>query len=298
MKGIFSFLTKDYRKYSEKAIQNFNTGNYFESIQLLNKAIMLNPSVPDLYYGRGRSKLHFEDYSGAILDLNNAIEIDSKYELACLIYRGAAKFNLGLLIASINDFSRAIELDPIYVDAYIRRGRVKLELKDYAGAINDFDKVIAMVPNNAEAYKYRGDAKFTRGDKEGAIKDYTTAVGINPYYAIRSQKIAYLTGSVYYDMFGPIESRSNPAEKIAEMEKIINIYPNNAGAYFKKGKAILKTGNRHGQLAMNDFSKAIEIEPNFANAYLERYTIKLFLGDISGSELDLAKGSWLKHNIL
>ena len=45
--------------------------------------------------------------------------------------------------------------------------------------------------------------------------------------------------------------------------------------------------------AINDFSKAIELEPDFAEAYFNRGLTRIFLDDMEGGSLDLSKAGEL-----
>ena len=63
-------------------------------------------------------------------------------------------------IASIEDYTRAIELDSSYAPAYYNRGISKYELKDSDGAFKDFNKAIKLDSNFASAYNNRGALKY------------------------------------------------------------------------------------------------------------------------------------------
>ena len=78
-----------------------------------------------------------------------------------------AKDNYG----AINDFSKAIELNPNLIDAYYNRGLAKFITKDYYGAISDFTKIIENSPNFVQAHKNRGIAKYYINDFNGACED-------------------------------------------------------------------------------------------------------------------------------
>ena len=69
---------------------------------------------------------------------------------------------------------------PTLAWAYNNRGSAKFNLKDYQGAIEDYDKAIELDPNYAKAYNNRGAAKGNLGDNQGAIKDYDKAIEIDP----------------------------------------------------------------------------------------------------------------------
>ena len=78
--------------------------------------------------------------------------------------------------AADKDFTKAIELNPKYVDAYINRGRLRHnKLKDDKAAIKDFDKVIELDPKNADAYFYRANAYRNLKEFKKACADWTKA---------------------------------------------------------------------------------------------------------------------------
>ncbi len=78
--------------------------------------------------------------------------------------------------AILQDYSKAIELDPKDAGAYYMRGVIaKFNLHDYTGAIQDFSKAIELNPKDANAYYMRGDAKEMLKDKRGALEDYSKA---------------------------------------------------------------------------------------------------------------------------
>ena len=53
-------------------------------------------------------------------------------------------------IIAIEDFTRAIELDDKFTDAYIQRAIVKSELGDYRGALIDNNKALELDSKNIE----------------------------------------------------------------------------------------------------------------------------------------------------
>ena len=82
----------------------------------------------------GITKFQKEDYKGAIAEYTKAIEIDSNYADA-YFYRGYTKFTLKDYQGAIIDYTKNVELDPKSYDGFIDRGDVKYILKDYKGAI-------------------------------------------------------------------------------------------------------------------------------------------------------------------
>ena len=81
---------------------------------------------------------------------------------------------------TINHFTRAIELDPMFVEAYISRGNTYDELKAYSESVSDYTIAIKFDPKNVGAFNSRGIAHYRLKRYPEAIADYTTAIEINP----------------------------------------------------------------------------------------------------------------------
>ena len=95
-------------------------------------------------------------------------------------HKGVALENKRVYEEAINMFTKAIELDDNYVDAYLQRG------KSYRGSratkpelsMADFDKAIAIDPINAETYYQRGLLNTFILNIEDAQTDMITAAGL------------------------------------------------------------------------------------------------------------------------
>ena len=48
------------------------------------------------------------------------------------------------------------------------------------GALDDYNKAIEINPQYAKAFNNRGIAKHDLGDKQGALEDYNKAIELNP----------------------------------------------------------------------------------------------------------------------
>jgi tetratricopeptide (TPR) repeat protein len=94
-----------------------------------------------------------------------------------------AKEEAGNHAGAIDDYTKAIELNPKFAEAYLNRGNLQFKLEYYAAAIGDFDKAIELNPNNASVFNNRGLAKFKTQDFEGAIADYNRAIRLNPQFS-------------------------------------------------------------------------------------------------------------------
>jgi len=86
------------------------------------------------YYASGNTKYLAGDYKGSIQDNTKAIELNSTDAKAYYI-RGEAKNQLLDYKEAIVDYSKAVVLNPKYARAYIRRGNIKTIAGDFKEAI-------------------------------------------------------------------------------------------------------------------------------------------------------------------
>jgi TPR repeat/Tetratricopeptide repeat len=92
------------------------------------------------------------------------------------------KYNQGDLESAIEDYNKALDINPQDAEAYYNRGNAKYNQGDLETAIEDYNKAIDINPKYANAYNNRGDAKSKQGDLDSAIEDYNKAIDINPTF--------------------------------------------------------------------------------------------------------------------
>ena len=90
---------------------------------------------------------------------------------------------LGQHEAAIQDYDKAIELDPALSSAFVNRGTSKMALRQHEAAIQDYDKAIEMDPRLVEAIHNRGVSKMALGQHEAAIQDYNRVLELNPSHS-------------------------------------------------------------------------------------------------------------------
>jgi tetratricopeptide (TPR) repeat protein len=128
------------------------------------------------YYSKD-PKTQIEYYSQALLLWKDAYGI--KIKSAIYVNRGSAYKNLKQYDKAINDYNKAIELNPADADAYYDRGIIYYYLKQYNKAINDYSKAIELKPNFAYAYNNRGFTYLWLGKCEKAKSDFDKAIEIS-----------------------------------------------------------------------------------------------------------------------
>jgi len=151
-----------------------------------------------------------------------------------------AKFNSNDFYGAKADFTKAIALNPNFSEAYQNRAATKYNLRDYGGANADYTKAIQLNPNLTAAYLWRGDSKYKLGDKNGACVDWKKATQLVDKQATRL------------------------------VAKYCNVVTSKTTAvnYYKTGERKYNSKDYYG--AISDYSEAIQLNPNYSDAYNKR----------------------------
>ena len=81
------------------------------------------------------------------------------------------------ILSNIEKFNKEIDLDPS--GAYYNRGIAYVELGPYERAIEDFDKAVELNPSDGWAYRGRGISYDFLGQHESAQKDYSKSCSLD-----------------------------------------------------------------------------------------------------------------------
>jgi tetratricopeptide (TPR) repeat protein len=207
-----------------------------------------------------------DKYANAIADITNDIAQDPTHAFAYLVrglFHAEADFWFGnrQYDEAFADFTKAIELEPLYGPAYYERGKIWRSLRDYAAAIADFTKGISLAPhlkdeyrdNICGAYSWRAQAWEEKQDFDKAIADFTTLIELFP------------NDDDAYQGRGRLQPDCDAA--IADFTKAIELSPTWYWYYTNRGR--MWHEKKVYDKAIADFTKAIDLQPN-AEAYCER----------------------------
>ena len=120
------------------------------------------------YAYRGKLKSELRNYKE--LDITDNSSYNQKYEDA-LIIRELLSGEYG----AIQDYTKAIEINPAFYEAYYYRALSLYNIKQFNNAIVDFTKALELNTTLTEAYYYRGITKGILNDMSGACVDLIKA---------------------------------------------------------------------------------------------------------------------------
>ncbi|MBX9853686.1 MAG: tetratricopeptide repeat protein [Cytophagaceae bacterium] len=265
---------KKAEQFYESGVMKFESKDYSGAIADLTEAIQLKSGYAEAYLKRGVCKSWLGDNKSALEDLNEAVKL--KHSAEAYFERAYVKYLLYEYEGAITDFNKVIELKPDYKDAYFNRGLAKYEFQDYIGALSDNTKVIELDPNYTYAYYNRGLARYAMKDYKGALSDNRQVLKLDPSY----QKAHYQIGLCHYNL-GEYE------ESIKAYDISIELNPKYENALYNRGLA--KHYNKDYAGAISDFSKLLDMNPKDYEAYYRRGLAKYLLNDFKGSVADYEK---------
>jgi tetratricopeptide (TPR) repeat protein len=121
-------------------------------------------------FERGMDAFVNNNFSESIEEFTKAIEIDPDFAVT-YASRGAALMKMHRIEESIADFDHAIELDPDYPNTYHLRGLARVEVEDYEGALEDFGNAIDLDSGYGPAYYSRAALQIKLGREDQATED-------------------------------------------------------------------------------------------------------------------------------
>jgi len=222
--------------------------DYDKAIAACTALIRQNPNNAKAYYIRGSQ----HDQMAMAIVLSN----DRSKNAPALYDRAFA------------DLSKAIELNPGYLDAYWARARVRQgRSESFQAQTADYDRAVRAAPDNPEVYSSRAYHYGLAAAKQGAnlydlaIADYNKALSLKP----RSANLLAQRGSMYH-------SRGDCATAVKDYSAAIAIdvadnptTPKGSMWFWSvRAECYVTLGDKARAIA--DFRKVLEIDPDDTDA--------------------------------
>jgi tetratricopeptide (TPR) repeat protein len=232
----------------------------FHSVFFLFGFIVANAQTAADYYSKGLGFFKNGQYNDALDNYNRAVKLDPN-NTSYLYSRGYAYQMLNQFELAAADYTNAIGLKPNEPANYTGRGNCYFSTKQYDLALQDYFKAISLDPNNAMNYYNRARVYGVRNQFDDAIKDNSKAIGINPNYVYAYQG----RGNNYF---------SKRMYDLAQSDyfKAISLEPNNPVNLYNMGN-LLYAIKLYDQ-ALDYYNKTISINPRHASAYYGRGIIQ------------------------
>lgn len=133
----------NYDLYKTRAKTKFEVGDYKGAVSDWNVYIDANPGDADNLISRAAARINCNDFTNAIVDLDEAAKITPKNPVI-YNYRGLAKGENKQVVEGLKDLDYAIKLKFNYPSAYVNRAALRFASKDKRGACQDLEKADAL----------------------------------------------------------------------------------------------------------------------------------------------------------
>jgi len=272
----------DYVVYVNRGFAYLSKGDYSRALADFNQAIQLQPNFTDAYFNRSVVYLLQQDYDLALTDLNRVIQFRPDFALA-YAKRGSVYFFKDDYDHALKDINRAIQLQADSELFYSMRGEVYAKQNDFDHAIADFNQVIKLQPKLADGYRSRGRSYEEKKDYDHAIADYTQAIKLEPNNA-----------DPYNSRGWTYAQKGDCDRAIVDLNQAIKLQPDEASYYDSRGFAY--AGKREYSLALSDYNQALKLKPDADYAYYHRGLVYRALSDLEKAIADFKKTLELTKN--
>ncbi len=242
--------------------RNFDELNNDEKLELLDAKIRQHPKDAALYYERGKVLIALEQVNDAIRDFLKAVELDDD-EVEYYTALGDAYFRNGKVESSYNTLNKALELDDNNLDALSKMGEILFYSKDYDRAMETLSKVTAIDPNNRTAFMMKGFMYKEQGDTANAVHYFHKVIDLYPEFAPA------------YEELGVLYAQHHNVLGVEYLTTTLELEPNNINALYAMG--MLYQELEEADKASEYFTKILEIDPHYAEAWFNRGYMELLL---------------------
>ncbi len=314
----------------EEAEAAYNDDKYSAALPILNECLKLYPGYYDAYALRGSVKELLKDHEGALTDYSIFLEKFPEH-LPVLMSRAVLRYKLGFYDQAKEDFFKLLTMNPSETNTVFYRqnasvgdrnpvmtpesghksyiynylGLTEAKLKDHATAIAFYDSALQLNPHEPDYFVNRGLSKEAVKDTTAAA-DYERALALNPGHTLarhnlkalqakQGKTMTYedrLTETIQADstMLYPYLERAmqrfeggyfQGAEE--DYSRALEIDPNDEEIWLGRGLAREKLKNYQG--AFSDYTKAIDLREDFFRAWINRGNV-LFKLERYGDAID------------
>lgn len=191
-----------------------------DEIALWSDAVVKSPGKARPYINRGYAYGKMQRWNQSIQDFQKVNELFPDQHATAFYNLGIAYWALGEKQKSLDNYSKAIQVDPKNFESYYARGVCFHFLNDPDKAISDYSKTIELNPSYEKAYYSRGLLFGAKRMWEDAIRDYSKGIELNP-----NNFNFYNNRGLAYGNLGQWD------KAIMDLNKVIELDPQNKSAY-------------------------------------------------------------------
>ncbi len=138
-----------------------------EALADCDRLIAVRPRSARARLQKGRVYRHRQDPDRALVEVERAVALDPE-NAACLRVRGHLRARLGKHKEAVDDFSRAVALDPNDWRCYLERGQIYFGMGRIEEGLADLERAVAANPQQVDPYRGLVEFHQALGDADQA----------------------------------------------------------------------------------------------------------------------------------
>ena len=260
------------------AIAQSEAGRHADAIQILDRAIALNPGLAEAFYLRGTCNAELHRTQSALEDFSAATRLKPGWDEAwCAL--GIAQLTSREMSLGIASLTKALLLNTGMLPALEARARGYRDLQRTADELNDLGELLQMDPTNIEALLRRGTLLSDINPVQ-ATEDLSKVISRD-----RDNAGAWMQRGLCYNSIGDTD------RALADLNLSCRLRADDFRPWLERGR-ILRTLKRSDD-AISDLSKAAELAPNEFVPRLELGRAWLDSANIDAAEANLLQAEKL-----
>ncbi|MBM3208090.1 MAG: tetratricopeptide repeat protein, partial [Chlamydiae bacterium] len=253
----------EFRAYFYKGLSFERSLLWEEALQAYTLCLSLNSNFFEAYVNKGNVLFHLKRFEESIQTYRQAQAI--KNDISLLMNIGVCLQNCNKLEEALNVYQECLKLDENQYMACFQMGNVYFALKDYKLSIKWYDRCIVINPTFHDAFYNLAICLQQLKEFKRAVTTYDFFLKLRP-----ERQDAYLGYGQCLFEIGMFD------EATRVISDFINVCPQDYNAFLIRGIAFL-WGKKFNE-AINDFSKAIELNEDLACAKWNKALTLLLLG--------------------
>ena len=228
---LFSEVKEEVKEQTNQAIAEIKTKDeeMERSRELMKKLEALDLTLtPSIYVEKGEIYLDQRNPEKAIENFNKAIELQPN-NYSAYFHRGRAYQFIGKFDEAINNYMKAAEIKPKESALYANMGVCYRLKQDYEKSIQNLTKALELRPQFEFAYIQRGLTYVEMKKNDLVINDLKEAERLNPNSGSTLSNIGFCYGKM-----GNFDSAIEYYLKVTEKEKHLSTIMNLSEAYICK----------------------------------------------------------------
>jgi tetratricopeptide (TPR) repeat protein len=277
-----------------------------DRMSILNQRALSEPSNPDVFNELAMLYLKNDQFSEALRNINKSLELAPR-NTVYFITLSDIFLMMGDAERAQLTLYRALDLEPNNAKLYVHIARLQVFKEDYPRAFENIRKALEIDRTLSDAYFWRGVALLENGDTTRAINEWQLAVAYDQdsfegYFQLgllmagrgdrfaadyleHAARLAPPDNEIFYDIGYAFQQIERFNQAIQTYERMLAIDSCAAVAFYNIGYINLVEFEEYA-VADAYFSRALNCNPDYADALYNRGLARELLSDYEGARND------------